>query len=345
MTASTQGRKWRFWFFLSMALCLAAPVLAAPRPAHDSSLLMALRSPIILKGDAHTAYRDPLLFHHGKTFYLFYSYVIEGANHLIYWTVAESTSRDLEHWSAPRVLTPKDQDLNYSSPGSLTRFGGEWILSTQTYPIANFHRGDPIRWGDARSRVFLMRSRDLEHWSAPELIRVKGPNVPEKDMGQMIDSFLLQDKDVPGKWWCFYKQKGHITASTSRDLKTWTPTGEIIAEGENPEVIVHNNEYLLFYAPVNGIGVKESPDLIHWKDYEPLITLGQKDWPWAELRLTAGYVADLRAVPGVGKYVMVCHSMGPGKKHTDANVQANCNIVIAWSDDLKTWHWPGESAQ
>ena len=215
----------------------------------------------------------------------------------------------------------------------------------QTYPIANFHRGDPIRYGDDRSRLYLMRSRDLRHWSAPELISVKGPNVAGKDMGKMIDSFLLQDKDNPGKWWCFYKQNGKITTSTSRDLKTWTPTGLTAAEGENPEVIVQNNEYVLFYAPANGIGVKRSSDLITWREYEPLITLGQKDWPWAETRLTAGYVADLRAVRGVGKYVLVCHSMGPGKKKTDANVQANCNIVIAWSDDLKTWHWPSETVE
>jgi hypothetical protein len=35
---------------------------------------------------------------------------------------------------------------------------------------------------------------------------------------------------------------------------------------------------------------------------------------------------------------MVCHSIGPGKKRIDANVQVNRNIAIAWSEDLKTWH-------
>lgn len=330
---------------------MAAPSMAAPAPVDNASLLHVLSSPIILKGDARTAYRDPLLFHHGNTFYLFYSYVKEDATtHLIYWYVGLSTSRDLQHWSPTRVLTPKDQNLNFSSPGSLTRFGNEWILSMQTYPIPNFHRGDPIRFGDDRARLYLMRSRDLWHWSRPELIRVKGPDVAEKDMGKMIDSFLLQDKDDPGKWWCFYKQNDNITSSTSRDLKNWTPTGLIAAEGENPEVVVQNNEYVLFYAPVaanamNGVAVKRSNDLKTWRDDGPVITLGQKDWPWAETRLTAGYVADFRNVRGVGKYVLVCHSMGPGKKRTDANVQANCNIVIAWSDDLKTWHWPTEPSQ
>ncbi len=338
--------QWLFSLLLLVVFCIATLAKAAPAHVNDSSLLHALPSPIILKGDAHTAYRDPLLFHHGKTFYLFYSYVKEDATtHLIYWYVGVSTSSDLQHWSPTRVLTAKDQNLNFASPGSLTRFGNEWVLSMCTYPIPNFHRGDPLRFGDGRARIYLMRSRDLRHWSKPELIRVKGPGVAEKDMGKEIDSFLLQDKDDPGEWWCFYKQNDKIMSSTSRDLMTWTPSGLIVAEGENPEVIVQDNEYVLFYAPQNGIGVKRSNDLKTWWDDGPVITLGQKDWPWAETRLTAGYVADFRDVRGVGKYVMVCHSMGPGKERTDANVQANCNIVIAWSDDLKTWHWPAESVR
>jgi len=87
--------------------------------------------------------------------------------------------------------------------------------------------------------------------------------------------------------------------------------------------------------------VKRSRDLIRWRE-EPTILLGQKDWPWCETRLTGGYVADFRKVLGIGKYLMVWHSMGPGKTKTDANVNANCHIGVAWSDDLKTWSWPGQ---
>ena len=345
MTASTLCKNLLLPF--ALLLILSTPgSMAAQDPAR---LLKSIPAPIILKGNAHVAYRDPLLFYKDKKFYLFYSYIPEDPKtHLVYWCVGMSTSRDLQHWSPTRVLTPKDQNLNYASPGSLDRVGDEWVLSMQTYPIVGFHRGDPIRFNDGRSRLFLMRSRDLKHWSAPELIRVKGPDVAEKDMGKMIDPFLLQDKDDPAKWYCFYKQNSKITYSVSNDLKTWTPSGIIAADGENPEVIVQNNEYVLVYAPVHGsdidgIEFRRSPDLIHWRDDGPKVTLGQKDWPWAETRLTAGYVLDLRSVPGVGKYVLVCHSMGPGKVRTDANVQANCSIVIAWSDDMKTWHWPAES--
>lgn len=313
------------------------------RPA-TKSLVDGLKSPSLFQGDDKTAYRDPLLIHENGVFYLFYSYVREEEDRLIYWYVAVSKSRDLLTWSAPRTLTPKDQNLNYSSPGSVVRVGDEWLLCLQTYPIADFRRGDKLRYADARARLFIMRSKDLQTWSAPELIRVKGPDVSEKDLGRMIDPFLLRDKDEPGKWLCFYKQDGKVHWAESRDLKMWTTAQAQIAQGENPCVIVEHNEYVLFYAPANGVGVKRSSDLVYWREEGPPIVLGQKAWPWAETRLTAGYVADLRQVPGVGKYVMVCHSMGPGKKKTDANTNANCNIVIAWSDDLKTWHWPGKQA-
>src|SRR5262249_2377539 len=160
----------------------------------------------------------------------------------------------------------------------------------------------------------------LEHWNAPELIRVKGPDVAEKDMGRMIDPFLLQDKDEPAKWWCFYKQSGAVFYSWSHDLQTWTPIQGPVAAGENPCVIVDHHEYVLFYSPRNGIGVKRSRDLKEWRAIGEPITLGQTNWPWAETRLTAGYVVDLRNVPKVGKYVMVFHGMGPGKQTSDANV-------------------------
>lgn len=331
-----------FFSFFAVLFALSVPARAASANQGDGNLLDALTSPIILRGNTHRAFRDPLLAYENGVFYLFYSYVHEEKHHLIYWYVGESTSRDLKHWSYPHPITPRGQELNYSSPGSLVHIGDEWILCLQTYPIVNMHRGDPLRFGDSRSRIFISRSRNLTSWSPPLMIKVKGPTVSERDMGTMIDPFILQDKDNPGKWWCLYKQKGMIHASWSNDLVTWVLSDIVIANGENPDVIVQGKDYVLFYAPDNGIGVKRSPDMRQWRDAGPPITLGQSDWAWAKTRITAGYVADMRDVPGIGKYILVCHSMGPGEDKTDANTNANCSIVIAWSDDLKTWHWPGE---
>jgi hypothetical protein len=309
----------------------------------DSTLLTALTSPILLHGNEHIAYRDPLIFKEKDTFFLYYSYVLEEEDNLIYWYLAFSTSKDLMHWSEPHIITKKDQNLNYSSPGNVFKVGSEWFLCAQTYPIANFRRGDPLRHGDDRARLWLFKSSDLYNWSQqPELIKVKGPEVNESDLGKMIDAFIMRDRDTPDKWWCFYKQSGTLHLSWSMDMKNWTMDTISIARGENMEIIIDDKgEYVLFYAPANGVGVMRSQDLQHWRT-EQTILLGQKDWPWCETRLTAGYVQDFRNVPGVGKYVMVWHSMGPGRKTSDANTNANCNIGIAWSDDLKTWTWPGK---
>lgn len=68
-------------------------------------------------------------------------------------------------------------------------------------------------------------------------------------------------------------------------------------------MIVDRDEYVLFDSPAGGIGVKRSRDLHAWRNVA-LLTLGQKDWPWAQGRLTAGFVLDLRDVPAVGKAIM-----------------------------------------
>jgi hypothetical protein len=181
-----------------------------------------------------------------------------------------------------------------------------------------------------------MRSPDLEHWGQPELLRVKGPDVPEQQMGRMIDPYLLADKDEPGKWWCFYKQNG-VSLSWSYDLRHWTYRGRAAA-GENVCVVVDGGQYVLFHSPENGIGVKRSPDLVTWTD-EGQLVLGQADWPWAQGRLTAGFVLDLRNDRGVGKALLFFHGSGPEDERTMFDTHAS--LGLAWSDDLRHWEWPG----
>jgi len=72
-----------------------------------------------------------------------------------------------------------------------------------------------------------------------------------------------------------------------------------------------------------------------------LLTLGQRDWPWAQGRITAGYVADLRRAPGIRKYVMVFPGTGPAPEPIKF-LTHGC-IGIAWSDDLIHWDWPGKN--
>ena len=47
-----------------------------------------------------------------------------------------------------------------------------------------------VHWTEPR----VSTPRDLENWSKPELLRVKGPDVPREKMGRMIDPYLLGKK-------------------------------------------------------------------------------------------------------------------------------------------------------
>ena len=306
---------------------------AGARPMTQAIDWSAIRSPILLKGDATTACRDPAAIYHDGTFRIYYTLCRKEADGNFYWYTAESTSRDLVRWTSPRILTPRDRSLNFSSPGNVVRFGGKWVLCLQTYPTP---KGEVF--GNPTARVWIMRSDDLETWSKPELLRVKGPDVPVDRMGRMIDPYLLEDKDEPGKWWCFYKQTG-MSMSSSHDLRTWTYVGHHRV-GENVCVLVDGDEYVLFHSPGNGVGVKRSSDLKTWRD-AGLLTLGQKQWPWAQGRLTAGFVLDLRKDPRVGKCVMFFH--GSSREGLAMHrAHGHGSLALAWSGDLVHWHWPGK---
>lgn len=296
--------------------------------------LTALTSPILFAGDATTAYRDPTAIYHDGTFYLYITIGQIEPDGVIYWYTAWSKSQDLVHWIEPKIFTPRDRTKNFASPGCVVRDGDDWVLCLQTYPTAG-----GTKWGDQTSRIWTMRSRDLENWGPAELLRVKGPETPEEDMGRMIDAYLLKDKDDPGKWWCFYKQNG-VSMSWSRDLRTWTFVGSAKA-GENACVIVDQDEYVLFCSGGNGVAVKRSKDLKTWRDLG-VERLGQAQWPWAKGRLTAGFVLDLRDDPRVGKALMFFH----GSRWHDGDPRGGwasyVSLGIVWSDDLVTWHWPGQ---
>jgi len=305
----------------------------APAAAPATVPLSAIPAVVLFRGDATTAYRDPAAIHHDGWFRLFFTLVKSGPDGRPFSHVAWSRSRDLVNWSEPEVFTPREQSLNYGSPGNIIRQGEEWVLCLQTYPRP---RGE--RYGNQDSRIWTMRSKDLETWGPPELLRVKGPEVPREKMGRMIDPFLLQDRDDPGRWWCFYKQNG-VSRSWSRDLGTWTYAGRTDA-GENACVIVDGGDYVLFHSPANGIGVKRSNNLSQWQD-EGLLTLGQAGWPWAQGRLTAGFVLDLRQNPAVGKALMFFHGSDFPEMDPRGGFDNFASIGIAWSDDLKKWDWPG----
>lgn len=285
-----------------------------------------------LQGTRCIAYRDPAAHLHNGVFRVFHTICERDAGGACWWYLGVTTSRDLVHWSEPHRLTEPDRSCNWSSPGNVIRYAGEWLLCLQTYPTP---KGERTATADAR--IFVMRSTDLETWSEPELLPVKGPDVRREDMGRMIDPYLVADKDVPGRWWCFYKQNG-ASMSWTDDFRRWTPAGSVDA-GENACVLVEGGEFVLIHSPRNGIGMKRSADLRTWRDCG-ITTLGQPGWDWAAGRITAGHVLDLRNEPGIERYVMFFHgSSADGTAEMETHGHAS--LGIAWSIDLVTWEWPG----
>ena len=307
--------------------------------SYGQSKLLKLKSPIIFKGDSVTAYRDPAILYHKKTFFLFFTLIEIEKDGKVFCYTASSKSRDLKRWSKPVKITPRDQKLNFGSPGNVIRFRDEWILCLQTYPRPDHYNYQPVRYGDATARIFIMRSKDLVKWSDPEILKVKGNDVPVEDMGRMIDAFLLEDKDEKGKYWCFYKQRG-VSMSYSYDLVNWTFFGFTEA-GENSCVLTENDEYILFHSPSNGIGIKKSKELKNWTNWGNLITLGQSKWNWAKGRISAGTVINLKNVKGIENYIMFFHGSGPLTEN-QGDFDKNASLGIAWSEDLINWNWPGK---
>ncbi|GLX71010.1 hypothetical protein MU1_53580 [Paenibacillus glycanilyticus] len=208
-------------------------------------------------------------------------------------------------------------------------------MCLQTYPRPNGEK-----YANESARIFVMHSLDLVNWTKPELLRLKGDDVSVAEMGRMIDPYLVESRQEPGKWWCFYKQNG-VSMSYSYDLLDWTYAGHADA-GENVCVIPRGDQYVMLHSPKNGIGVMRSNDLVHWVHDAGLITLGQQQWEWARGRITAGFVWDGTSFEGIGKYVMFYHGTGPQDEEIIFDTHA-C-IGIAWSEDLVRWHWPTEGS-
>jgi len=296
--------------------------------------LSQIPSPVLLRGSSRVAYRDPAALYHDGVFRLFCTVVETEDDGRVFMYAAVSESRDLIRWSEPRKLTPRNANLNYSSPGNIVHFEDRWVLCLQTYP-----RPGGEKYANETARVYTMESTDLLQWTQPELLRVKGDRVPAEQMGRMIDPYLIASAEEPGKWWCFYKQNG-VSMSYSYDLKQWTYAGHERSAGENVCIVRFRDRYLMLHSPENGIGMMTSRNLTNWTPEGQLLTLGQAEWTWARGRITAGFLLDATDIEGIRKYLLFFHGTGPENEEVIFDTHA-C-IGIAWSDDLVEWQWPNE---
>ncbi len=281
-----------------------------------------------LDREPRASLRDPAAFLHEGIFHCFHT-AVEGSGEDFRLFVEVSTSRDLAAWSPPRRLT--QPGLNFSSPGNVLRVGGRWVLCLQSYPTS---RGKP--YGSDASRLWLMESADLEHWSEPHLLQPAGCQAAWCPSRRQIDPYLVEHA---GQFWCFYKSDGKLGLLVSPDLISWreaspqrpvlsaaqTPDG---ASVENPCVVRQGDEFVLFFAPCRagrGIGTARSRDLLSWSEVR---YLDFPALPWAAGGPTAAMVLDTRRE--LSRWTMFFHGDRAGP-HGAA-------LGLAWSHDLETWH-------
>lgn len=287
-----------------------------------SEIIDKLSSSLLIRGDERHAYRDPAILEKDGVIHLWCTLAeTEPGENAPYMYVVHMKSPDLVHWSSPEKLTVRDRAKNFSSPGNVIECGGWYIMCLQTYCRENGEK-----FGNSNSRIYTMKSRDLEHWSNPEPILVKG-NLPLSECGRMIDPYIFE-KD--GVWNCFFKQDGRVCRSVSRDLMHWEYMGDCTG-GENPCIVKSDRKYYLISSPDNGLDVSVSENLEGWQKIGHL-TFGQETWNWAKGRLTAG------AAIKVGKlWLMFFHGTGPEGEQVIFDTHA-C-IGVAWSRDLIHWEW------
>ncbi len=152
--------------FLFIVLLLTLPAgLRSAEP--DRISLSAIGSPVLFRGDATTAYRDPTAIYHDGWFLLFFTLVrIESDGRPFSYT-AWSKSRDLVRRSEPVIFTPRDQNLNYGSPGNIIRYGDRWELCLHGFHGSDYPENDPRGGFDNFASIGVARSDNLETWTWP----------------------------------------------------------------------------------------------------------------------------------------------------------------------------------
>jgi sucrose-6-phosphate hydrolase SacC (GH32 family) len=113
--------------------------------------------PLIFQGSSTLAYRDPTCILADGVYHLFFT-VSKKENGYMYNFVAHSESRDLLHFTEPRILTEQDNTKNFCSPGNVIRVDGEYWICVTSYPL-------PRRFSASLSRTALTLPKNLKLFS------------------------------------------------------------------------------------------------------------------------------------------------------------------------------------
>lgn len=280
----------------------------------------------LFEGNDIFAYRDPACYEHEGVFHLFFT-LSEKVDGYMYNRIGYARSEDLCSWSEPRLLTPRDRELNYCSPGNVIPYQKGFLLCFCSYPMPEPYAKRP--WATEDARLFTVYTEDFEHFGEPTLLNPKS-HLPIEKTGRMIDPYLVE-KD--GEYYVFY-DGGGICYSTSKDMKTWSFGGRVPGgeRCENPCMIPYGDKYLLLASPDSGITFFESNDLLHWTEVgrEPL---KKPDWDWADGRLTAAFAL---ALPEgfAHRYAVFFH----GSRDIFPETHGNTTLALVYTDDFQEYY-------
>ena len=313
-----------------------------------------IKNPLIQQGSHKIAYCDPSIHFHDNVFRVFFSKVELLTSQEIIIQLAVTESTDLLNWSSPQILSNKNHPM--TNPGNIIRYKKDWVMTCNNYHLEKNQLNS-----DEMVLPWITRSTDLINWSKPEVMLLKSPNLEANFMGNCSSPCLVKDISDPEKWWCFFNHGGlsinhnhnspyrnrikdsrytelySLNLSYSYDLVEWNYWNTVNGQ-ENYCVMTDQENYILVDSPSNGIGMKMSSDLIHWHQIG-LYTLGQRQWEWANGRITSAHIINLKNYDKVGKYLMVFN--GCTQEGLALNVfHGQASVGLAWSDDLSNWYWP-----
>ena len=279
--------------------------------------------PVIFKGDEKIAYRDPACYYYNGEYHLFFTFS-EKENGYMYNRVGHSRSSDLRVFSEPELITVKDYAWNYCSPGNVVKYGDEYLICVTSYPMKMPYSERSS--ADETARLFFIKTKDFKSFSSPERIYPKGRE--NTNEGRKIDPFVFEKAE--DEFLLFFKQNG-VSVSKSANLRDWIFIGSADG-GENACVIEDNGKYILIHSPENGIGIKESDDLITWKDIGVHI-LEQESWEWARGRLTAAFAMRPKTECEY-KYIVFFHG---SRADSSPETHGAASLAFAYTNDFNTY--------
>lgn len=301
---------------------------------HQHTPFPSIRNPVINPRPGQIAVRDTALFCEKGVIHCIYTGLWWHGSGMVTHLEQRSTL-DLQHWSEPAMIGLP----TLWSPGNILKVKNRYVMVCQHQPVTMPDGDNPKGKMRHDSRLWLLWSDDLQHWSSPQIVMPEGCTAQwSPDSRRQIDGCLIEHDN---RYWILCKQGnssiGRLGLLVSDDLEHWetVPTdGPVIGphniddpDGcENACVIRDGNEFVSFFPRYNKpAALLRSKNLFDWYG---LTELKFPHRSWIQSPPNAPSVIDTRTING--KYLMAFFSSSPA-------IAMSGRIGLAWSEDLVNW--------